>query len=592
MKSKSEDGFAIEPSDQKALTEIVRGFLKRFRSYIRFGFAVLVVLNYSESALAQNQSDGVSGHPYPGVFYNISDHCRSRETLENDPKSIVELRCTNEYLSCQAEYLAHFGISIGHKSYCGNQALPLDKRFQGPCPYTLVEFEKSTYDTPLWWVARSDLRSQFVGSLGPNEELNSFRHEETTKNLFDLLSLDPTNLDVLDAVFYRGLYDVGSKEHIELEIARMRADPDCEWKQDTLTRSLMNLEDLIDDRDNSVSGLPTLSDAEVRKTATLVFDTVETTFNRAYHNSKNLRKVFAALQLTGFPIYDDGRVFISNVANYIDVDLEAFRRERLEFFLKDLIRTYGIDSVHGRTQALGMVCNDWSFELGLLEHCGTLVTQFNKSDLNTYGTLNDDVFNATVVLLLSLTRSCDELRDLSISAWDSIVQITVCKARLTPDTVMSLVEPLLQLGSPTGDPRVLLINAHATLSEYTPALFKQALLQEPRTLLHTLPLAKRLQQVGKQDDAIEIVETSYAVAHTLNLDNVLRDRAFLHMSGFLQEWHGIESFFLMDEESGGDGLVVSVDRITRVLQIALELLRAGNSIEFSDLGMSFLDVNS
>ena len=568
---------------------------------------------------AQTHTIEVSDVRDPGISYGYGrpTQCKSNDLYWNGPSRTIELLCLAEYQSCLSHQSKTDAMNDVRKKNCDFQTLPLDNRYAGQCPHTLMAHENSDYDTPSWWVARALLRKNFTRTTGDRGISWSYRHSETMRKLLELSKDDPTDLSVLNALWLVNEYERSSLESIRLSIALLKADSDCEYKYNTFNRLAHDLDDLVRGHNDLVHGLPAKTDQEIRELANTYFDVMSTTYVRDYHRFNNLRKVLSALRTIHSPLFykSEDYVYLPKVVDLIDVDLEDFRREHQSFFLDDLTHTYAVDSLNGRAQSLGMICNDWAFELGLVEHCGTLVSHYIQADLETQTTLNDDVFNAAVVLLLAVTRNCDEKQNLAIKKYD-FMRTTLCQNGSSTAESREVVKLLGRLQVLDGDPSSWLLKAYAALSERTPAFFNLALGVELSALQHALPLAKRLQKADKLNEAIELVESAYVVAKAANLDSVLHDRKFFAIAGYADDWWGFHDFSLFQKVAGGEGREVSTEdvilevkchnctrhggervevnteQITSSLQQALELLRAGNDIWFPDAGLTFLDVNS
>ena len=199
---------------------------------------------------------------------------------------------------------------------------------------------------------------------------------------------------------------------------------------------------------------------------------------------------------------------IEYIAESLEIDLKDFAENRRQDLVRNLSNEYGPNSEHGRTQALGMTCNDYAFELGLTTHCLKLLEHFGKEDARLLESPSTDWAQAAILLVNWLTRDCSANPLLQL---DGPTLFDHRDKRCGAEDNESSLERIGSLVSsfPLADSSAEheLLKAYLNLDETSDEHFLKALELDATVAPYGARLSKRLLKRGENDGAINILST-------------------------------------------------------------------------------------
>ena len=222
-----------------------------------------------------------------------------------------------------------------------------------------------------------------------------------------------------------------------------------------------------------------------------------------------------------------------------DFVVHPYESERLQYFVKDLTSTYSKTSPHRRQQTLGMMCNDYAFEMTLAEHCLKLIDYFASVDKVNGIPIRDDVLQAGIILLSAASRDCSEYFWLRTEHWQYSVVSKVCLA----EKYESYVEHIGTLlhGERDDDRNVYrdILKAYMDLKESSVDSYENALRLQEDVIEHGGSLAKRLQRRGYGDAALRVIELTIEAAKSVKANKPDEDIEYQRYLEVLERSRGV-----------------------------------------------------
>lgn len=480
---------------------------------------------------------------------NVYEGCKYAKPIETALKSFNS-PCTAEFDSCKEKQMKENNEGATRTSESCEKPLGLDPRYKGPCPSVLESLEAIENPDKDLIIAKAWLRTFFY-RVDENGHVITYRIEDSKEQMRELLALDEDNY-AINRFFRSYLSDVKTVAPLEIEIKLYELDPTCRrlWFFHISAISRLVVQLLERYASDSLSEKLT-SDAEVTDLIARAWDTLGSLYDTAYDSSENVSKVSYALQATRHPFLTKNAQVTALVEKFLGIDSNEYQSQRFAYFANDLATKYSENGVYGRQQSLGMICNDYSFEFGLSDHCLKLILYFGQNDVALGVDLQKDVANAAIILLSAASRICDEYFGLSNPPWDMIVESKICLKKQL-DSYVRLMSKWLDsysMGEPNAYHKVL--KAYIYLDELSVDYFRQALTLDMNMYKHGFWLSKRLLERGYVESAIVAMELgveSLDLARSLDLNNADElDRHFNFLETVLSTLRQQKRFYLFDE---------------------------------------------
>ena len=450
----------------------------------------------------------------------IDERCESYELSEAINLPIRRI-CWTERDACIDERTTSLNETLDEAmTFCSKQPLSLDSHFVGPCPSYLEELEADSYDGEESILTTINLRKRFrrLHELGqPTYE--TYKHDQSVHSLRQLLDKDPNNIVALRYLKSLLLFRGSAVENLTLELTLHDLDPDCPNDRWFRTRSIyLRLNELVQDWRTETGGASEMSNRERRDLFERAWRTTLDIYDTAVAQEQDTGKLFWALVSVHDPVLSRRFDNIEYIAESLEIDLNDFAEERRKDLVRNLVNEYGPNSVHGRTQALRMTCNDYAFELGLTSHCLQLLEHLGQNDAEVLGSLSTDWAQAAILLVNWLTRDCSanpllqldgptlfDHRDKRCGAEDNESSI---------ERSGSLVS-LFPLADSSAEHELL--KAYLNLDETSGEYFVQALELDTTVAPYGTRLSKRLLKRGENDGASKVLSNVESRKHHLDV---------------------------------------------------------------------------
>lgn len=466
----------------------------------RVGVATLAIVG----VLIQNE---IYADSYESL---IDEQCESYELSEAINLPIRRI-CWAERDACIDERTTSLNESLDvAKEFCSKQPLSMDAHFVGPCPSYLEDLEADSYDVEESILTRINLRKRFrrLNDLG-NPTFETYKHDQSVHSLRQLLDKDPNNIVALQYLKSLLLFRGSAVEKLTLELKLHDLDPDCPNDRWWRTKSVYSqLNELVQNWGTETGVASEMSISERKDLFQQAWRTTLEIYDIAVAHEHDTSKLFWALVSVHDPVLSGRFDNIEYIAESLEIDLNDFAEERRKDLIRIMANEYGPNSKYGRTQALGMTCNDYAFELGLTTHCLKLLEHFGKKDAVLHKSLPTDWAQAAVLLVNWLTRDCSakpllqlggptlfDFFDKKCGAEDNESSIK---------SIRSLVSLFHREGSGTEHE---LLKAYLSLDATSEEHFVKALELDATVVPYGTRLSKRLLKHGEKDAAIEILST-------------------------------------------------------------------------------------
>lgn len=438
----------------------------------------------------------------------IDEHCESHELSEAINLPIRRI-CWTERDACINERTTSLDESLDEaKGFCLKQPLSLDPHFVGPCPSYFEDLEANSYDVEESILTRINLRKRFrrLNEWG-HTTYDTYKHDQSIHSLRQLLEKEPSNFVALR--YLKSLLRVrgSAVEKLTLELKLHDLDPDCPNDRWLRTRSIYSrLNELVQNWGTETGAASEMSNRERKSLFERAWRTTLDIYDIAVAQEQDSGKLFWALASVHDPILSGQFDNIEYIAEPLEIDLNDFAEARRQDIVLNLANEYGPNSVHGRTQALSMTCNDYAFELGLTAHCLKLLVHFGKRDAESPRLLPTDWAQAAILLVNWLTRDCSanpllqlggptlfDHRDKRCGAENNESSI---------ESIGSLVSLFHREGSGAEHE---LLKAYLSLDETSDEHFFNALELNATIVPYGMRLSKRLLKRGEKEAAINIL---------------------------------------------------------------------------------------
>ena len=442
----------------------------------------------------------------------IDDRCESTQLGVSLYEDLNDL-CMLHTSRCMDERVLKFNESQEQaRELCENRPLILDPRFIGPCPSFVQELE-TTDNHDKGVLARVYLRTYFLTpTIEHHTEVDRFKRTESIQHIRELIDSDPNNivaLELLNALLDEN--EILEKLHLQLKLHDL--DPDCPDGWWFLPDNLFNhVDKLIGNWLSGKGSGSELSENELKELVQRTRHTLLGMYDLAIDQShNNMRKLSYALKSLHDRLLTGRSENTSQISDHLEIDPEEFTEGRRISLIHRLSLEHGIDSNHDRTQTLGMICNDYAFQIGLAEHCLDLLTHFGQIDSESGKSIANDWVQAALLLTNSLTLDCEsKLGDSATTEFrtDQRVCLTVLREPFTAHIRGWLRKLRKDSSAYEACPECELLEAYLRLDETSDEHFIRALALDGNSVSYAGSLSKRLHKQGEKEAAITILNAS------------------------------------------------------------------------------------
>ena len=442
----------------------------------------------------------------------IDERCESDKLLYTSSLPIEHSCWDREYNACiEARILATDETHEQAEEFCRNRPVGSDPSFLGPCPEYLEELESATFDGEEWLLPRIDLRMSF-STLNEHGQRSSdyYKREESVQSLRRLLIKDPDNVVAL-SYLRSNLYHIDDiVQDLTIEMKLHELDPDCPsfrmLKEASIFSSVNKL------ADNWLSGRGAGSDLTQSERKELLQQARSTLLNMydiAVKQDTGTDRLFWALQSIHDAILSGMFENLREIADQLDIDLEDFAERRTSELVQAFSDEFNLDSAHGRTHSLGMICNDYAFELGLANHCVNLLEYHGRKDAELHGTLASDWAQGAILLVNWLTLDCPEEPYTTLGWSPNWWGDRRCPTEENVKSIKRVSMLLAQFSGKGSSAEGELLEAYLSLDDKSHEGFRRALAIDTSVAPYGPRLAKRLLLREIKDSAHGVIVSIY-----------------------------------------------------------------------------------
>ena len=442
-------------------------------------------------------------------------------------------KCIAEYERCMDEQESDAkSIDTKGKRDCEQMPLPLDERYFGMCPLTMVklESEHSTGSDSL--LTRSYNRDDFR-MRGPYEFGNTYKFKETKAELENALKKDPNNISFLLALTNHLDEDTETLRILENEIRFRELDPNCILDIPYSGTSISHhLNTLFSTRENGIQPNSSLSDEVINDIVTRSWEALMKMYKRGFDTTITNKKLRIAIQWLYASPLDAHSEYMSEISKILSLTQQNHLKSTRKYIANHMRSEFGIDSRHGRSHSLALACNDLAYEAGLVNLCINLIEQYSQVDHAGKQPLSTDLFQAMLSLLTSSSRICDEEFLMVLHVLEGLHYSKTCLTEMRTKIVEKIRLVINRFVSFSGSYQIHLLNAYLTLDDSTPSHFEKAIQRDDQIILHTLTIAKRLEYFDKHEAAMEIIDLGIAFARERDFNTTIKENRWAKYFGF------------------------------------------------------------
>ena len=394
------------------------------------------------------------------------------------------------------------------RKHCWNRPLVEDRLFVGPCPQTLAELEANVNTDRESVMRLVSIRNHFNLRNQFDADIDVFKRSESLESLREILTIDQHNPIALELLSWTLLFTDDLVEQLNLDLRIQRLDPDC-------SISRRNFLFFIFRRPNTIvanwllgqgSGAE-LTTNEIKDLLLRLQETLIEAYDAEIEESEGALKLYRALDSIHDAILGRKNENFQQIARRIEIGLDDYTENRREELVNTLSREYDVDSHHGRSQSLTLMCSSLALDVGLLDHCIRLLNHFSLLDSKSLESPASDWTRAAISLVIGLTRDCSEHADLLLGWWpiwwDDRPCLSPHHGALVPQ-ISELLRRFLESGA-SAEREVL--EAYLLLDESSDESFLRALSLNESVVVYASRLVKRLHELGKVQAASNILES-------------------------------------------------------------------------------------
>ena len=196
---------------------------------------------------------------------------------------------------------------------------------------------------------------------------------------------------------------------------------------------------------------------------------------------------------------------LQQISDHFEIDIEDYAEKRSMELVHSLAREYDTTSIHGRTQTLEMMCNDYAFELGLTDHCLKLLDHFGKWDAETSASPSTDWLRSAILLVNALTRDCEGEPPLIVGHAPLWWSDRRCVAEQHETAIADVNALLSRFPELTMSAERELLQAYLRLDETSDEHFHRAIALDSELVVYAARLSKRVHKKGLTATASNIL---------------------------------------------------------------------------------------
>ena len=497
-------------------------------------------------------------------------HCRVEQHQLNDVvyQRFVE-RCDRIYRACVDYREKELGEP---REIAGDNCMfPVKDapEFSGPCPELLDELESSKYDDIDSVVARVRLRDWFMTD-GKDSTIRFYKQDHSIKSIRELIQTQPNDVRAL-------FYERHHKHLVETEedvVASLRSaikiyelDPNCSGDWMFNPNEIVHLiEDLLIQRHDNNSTVSTLPKHEFAELANSAFEALKKQYEHVYRTSENMRKLDYAQRLIEHPFLFVKDDLAKELGNILNIDPQEYIEDRRRSIIKNLTNLYVIEPVADQQQSVGMICNDYAFQIGLAIQCADLILSYVQQYQGALSPLPHWLLEAMVFLAMTASRECgpysrDENVDFPYIHCTFCFQTLYCLPEEKQILRQRLSKVIDLVAWDENEFEYQLIKSYNDVDERSLSHYVRALALNDVALLHSVLLAKRLTYEGYKSSAIGVLD-----AATTRLSELEINAVPLEKMDYLGSETCNSSFSLNSEISDLSRLLSEIRKMREVLQ--------------------------
>ena len=130
------------------------------------------------------------------------------------------------------------------------------------------------------------------------------------------------------------------------------------------------LTQLIENRELGTTPGAAMANEDFEQLANCAWQSLMSMYNYTYHVSEDMNKLAYALNSINHVVFAEYNTVASEiVGRYLGIDPEVYSINRRAYIVANLKLFFSIDTKSDWQRSLGMICNDYAFEIRLAEHC-------------------------------------------------------------------------------------------------------------------------------------------------------------------------------------------------------------------------------
>ena len=437
----------------------------------------------------------------------IDDRCEFlKKTIAFERQIFKE--CDAEVNAC-IENLAtqHSEPTEQDEEQCWNRPLSLDSRFVGRCPEHMVRVETNRLNSDEAIMDRVYLRSSFQRASTDDFPNPAFKQQESEETMRRILAYDPHNPKVLLVSSYLSYSGKDDVHLLDMFLRVHELDLDCPNNWVMFPGSAYSFTDRILESWLAGEGSGSeLSKTEVKSLFLRVQQRLFEAYAFLINDSEGEEKIYWALEATrDSMLYHESENF-QQTATILAIEVEDHVKNWGSTLISQFSEEYGVDSIHGRSDALEVMCSSHALEFGLLDHCLKLLRFFSKEDLELLKSPAMDWTRAAISLLNDLTRDCSDYPMVLLHA-PSYWNMRQCFEESREEITSSLSELVDRFPAPRPSAEMEILNVYLNLDASSDERFQQAMAMDDSVARFAAPISKRLHRIGMIGPATNILSS-------------------------------------------------------------------------------------
>ena len=440
---------------------------------------------------------------------NTSSTCTLFEqSLKAEYITQVEKQCNNEYRACLNELNSNKSTNTTNKidkTLCLERPLTENSEYVGRCPKTLLTSEQSTKRDTNSLFSKFQLRVNFLAADGEK----FYKSDDSKADMYSILSKDPNDYSaIFNLVLFAMELNLPPDEHLQFWFKLSDLEPDCHqtWYHQAFMISLLSQElqsELI--HANVETELKREALNKLIRRGILYFNDI---YRKLFAYYDPVRKLYVAWEYVNYRLISDRD----------EETEEQVSAKRKEFIIDAMKQEFSVDGKHDRETILFTMCNDYAFDIGLVDECLASLNYYWSSDLLYENEVKGDALAAARNLVLSTSRPCSEY--VIMGTRFHYMPIELCFRSHIPKVISLLNELKKQVPAGVIDANLLIYTSYVHQTDAF-KLYQQAVKLEPRNVAHALLLAKGLFDRNERASAIQVVDIAIRVAELHDLDSWL-----------------------------------------------------------------------